>query len=407
MHFLGCVILSYVLICLSISYLIVYQHIFSYIIFYLYTLTDRFALYTRHELKYHLPTGSATHPEHVEETKEAWLKWRDNQLHSQTMLYRRFVSFWMEKYLGDEGNRLYFDYETFIDPELGPAEAVRLAQFLEEGMKASAMEWSLTSMEHATNAAEVTDKPRPFDQFLKGGEGGVDVGLEQAIDRAMKEAMKTLGNVEDVPCLWKEIVYDTVRSAYKEAVLPEAVAAAVGVEEGGRMRRALQEEQQETPQQPQEGGGGGDEHPTITFDGGDWNPDIHPLTPENLMGISQMLLELMNRWSRHQRLLTIMSKYHREVNRAYLEMSGTLDAALKEREELDKRAEQQKQQQQQAAKGDSDAPPAVPAAAAAVVVTKPEEPPPKLHPFHIIQASPPNTASTVAVRLIILNFFSR
>ena len=142
-------------------------------------------IHHRHELKYHLPTGSATHPEHVEETKKAWLKWRDNQLHSQTMLYRRFVSFWMEKFLGDEGNRLYFDYETFIDPELGPAEAVRLSQFLEEGMKASAMEWALTSMEQASLKKDTTDKPQPFDQFLKDGGSP-----EEAIDRAMKEAMK-------------------------------------------------------------------------------------------------------------------------------------------------------------------------------------------------------------------------
>jgi hypothetical protein len=43
-----------------------------------------------------------------------------------------------------------------------------------------------------------------------------------------------------------------------------------------------------------------------------------------------MLLELMNRWSRHQRLLSILAVYHREVNRAYLEITGQLDGAIVE-----------------------------------------------------------------------------
>ena len=84
-------------------------------------------------MREHLPTGSSTHPEHSKAINAAWIKWRETQLHSQTMLYCRFVSFWMEKYLDQEGSRAYFSYEEFIDGATGPQEAVRLGGKEEEG----------------------------------------------------------------------------------------------------------------------------------------------------------------------------------------------------------------------------------------------------------------------------------
>jgi len=82
-----------------------------------------------------------------------------------------------------------------------------------------------------------------------------------------------MARLEDVPCLWKSVVHH----------------------HGG---------EEESPS---------DENHWV------WSQEERPYLPEDLMEISNMLLELINRWSRHQRLLNILSKYHREVYKVYLE----------------------------------------------------------------------------------------
>ena len=268
------------------------------------------------------------------------------------MLYRRLVSFWMEKHLGDDGNRLFFSYEQFVDDEMGADEAVRLATFLEGGLETRAMEWVTSNMER--NGGKVV-----LDDGRQLGNG--ELTREETIDIAMKEAMQTMAPLEDVPCIWKNVVYSTI---------------SYSLDSGRNRRRSLQQE----------------ESKKFGFDCGDWIPSERPFTPENLMSMSQMLLELMNRWSRHQRLLAMLSGYHRDVNRAYLESTGKLDAALEERENLDKvqsspsvvNAEESNSnidpQQQQ---------------------SSPIEPQPAKAPFHIIQASAPHTRSTVTTNWLV------
>lgn len=289
------------------------------------------------------------------------------------MLYRRFVSFWMEKYLGDEGNRLYFSYESFTHDQSGPQEAARLATFLDEGIKASAIEWVMSSMEHSADA----EGSQPLDAFLKQG-----LSPEQSIDRAVEEASKYMINLEDVPCLWKEMVYETVQSSggYEETGRRQLLQQD---EEESNNNARLKEEDWISPEQ-----GRTKQHDNrrrlqeeeetsdnFTFEGGNWIPAERPYTPENLAAMSQMLLELMNRWSRHQRLLSILSVYHREVNSAYLESTGQLEGAIKERDRLAKNNNNPEQPQAQQPQPQVQTPPK-------------QEGTPSTISFHIIQASP-------------------
>ncbi|KAL3826673.1 hypothetical protein ACHAXA_001196 [Cyclostephanos tholiformis] len=212
-----------------------------------------------YELRNHLPTGSASLPQYSADSRNAWVNWRDKQLNSQMMLYRRFVSFWMERFTSkDEGSRLYFSYETFVDPMSGPGEA---------------------------------------------SEGDV------------------------------------------------------------RKRRSIVDDEEE--------------HRLLARN---WNSAERPYLPENLAEMSQMLLELMNRWSRHQRLLSILAVYHREVNRAYLEITGQLDGAIVEGDGLS-RAQQEQSLKRPQEKPASAGPSVLPHGS-----------------FHVIQASHPNAnvASIVA-----------
>ena len=316
-------------------------------------------------------------PEYASDIEEQWLKWRDNQLPSQLKLYRRFVSFWMEKYLGNDGSRIFFKYEDFVNEESGPLESVRLYNFLHEGITSSTLDWVMSSMgEGRLGPAVGEDKGKnddeggealPLDAYLKEGLTPAEV-----IEKAMEESTQTVVNLEDVPCIWKEVVYNTIQSSN---------------EKKGRPLH-------------QEYGDGTISNTTTSngysFDGGDWNPTDRPFTAENLAAMSQMLLELMNRWSRHQRLLATLSVYHREVNRAYLDSTGKLEDAIKERDELSKVVPdslegggQQKQQQEQQTAVSEGEPTQQQQAALQL-----EESPPVGHqsslPFHIIQASPPN-----------------
>ena len=325
----------------------------------------------------------------------------------------------MERYLSkDEGSRLYFSYENFVDPLTGPGEAVRLANFLAAGLRHNALEWVMNSMENYVDGGDgggsgsgsgSSAEEHPIDAFLKGGGrgtgtgtgrvGGVDVSPEEVIDRALDEATRTMVRDEEVPCVWREVVQSTMSAAFASA----SASASERKSEGDDKRRSLVQDDDEVeedkdeddnddsknrrrltgkPPPHEEGeGGGGITDINVVYGRADWNSSERPYTPENLAELSQMLLELMNRWNRHQRLLTIIAVYHREVNRAYLDITGQLDEAILERDRLS-RVQQQPPQQQ---------PPQ-------------QQPPPaglSLLPhgsFHVIQASHPNanTASVVA-----------
>ena len=228
----------------------------------------------------------------------------------------------MEKYEGDDGNRIYFAYENLVEEETGPDEAVRLAKFLEGGLRANAVEvlTSLVEIRHDVGF----------------GSSGGDLD-QDSIDRAVEEATKTMVKIEDVPCVWNEVVRNEleIASRFRNRRL-----------QNGEARRL----------------------PDVGSDGGTWSLTERPFTPEDLASISQMLLELMNRWSRHQRLLNMLARYHREVNMAYLEAIGQWEYAVVEQSHLigDQSLE-------------------LPVA----------DPRPTPRPFHIIQASPHHAGSTL------------
>lgn len=173
-----------------------------------------------------------------ERQRAAWITWRDSEFSSQLLLYREFVSFWMEKYLGKDEQRMYFSYESLVDDEEGAMEAVRLATFLEGGVKANAM--------------------------VMPGSNGVMVA----------EAVKTFANVNEVPCLWKDIVHATLSEK----------TPTTGVILG--------------------------EPNNVSFYGGE-----RPFMQEHLAATSEMLMESMKRWGHHKRVLMILSGYYQEVQR--------------------------------------------------------------------------------------------
>jgi len=113
----------------------------------------------------------------------------------------------------------------------------------------------------------------------------------------------------------------------------------------------------------------------------EWKSEHRPLTPENLVGLSQMLLELMDRWNSHQRVLTILSTYHREVNRVYIDSIGRLDEALRDHRQFDSNRPTNDVE----ANGASEATNRTGTSAA------------RVKSFHIIQASPPHTSSITVI----------
>lgn len=283
-----------------------------------------------YEMRNHLPRGSAVSAQYAVDSRETWTRWRDTQLKSQILLFRRFVSFWMERGFTskDETSRVYFSYEELIDPTTGPGETKRLAQFLEAGLKSSALESAMTSI-----AQQTTTTPSDNNEELP----------KDAIDIAVHDATMTMVHVEDIPCVWREVVWS--RSIIAES---SSSAEQVSAEE-----------------------------------------ETRPYTPENLADMSQMLLELMNRWNRHQRLLSILAVYHREVNKMYLELTSKLDEELQERDNTPQVKQQQPQKQQ---------PPAVKNEVSL------KSPLSILPNVHIIHASHPNADNNNMSSVIVLNW---
>lgn len=216
-----------------------------------------------YETRGHLPTGSVADADDAggDTVAAAWIRWRDGEFSDQIRFYGKFVTFWMEKYLGRDADRVFFAYEDLTDEGRGPGEAVRLARFLADGVKA--------------NAAEVLEQ-RGEDGT---GSGGPAAGGEAEF---VAEALGSFADVAEVPCVWKEIL-------------------------GG----ATSEGRAANPPTNPKGA-----HPEGEFVfRGEGSTAERPLTPENLEETSGMLSELMDRWSSHGRLVSILSGYLEEVDR--------------------------------------------------------------------------------------------
>ena len=283
---------------------------------------------SRHEMKNGWPTGTLHDPNYAKATLDAWENWRSHQFKSQIMLYRRFVSFWMEKYDGHDVNRIFFSYEDFLDEYKGQIEATRLSNFLKEGVRQS--------------------------------------GLHSVM---MQQVLNSFVEDREVGCVYKATVGVAMKQFEKRQAIPHG-------------RRTLQGA-------PPPNASANDKSKKSAADNGvhaiqsmcDWRPEHRPLTPENLMALSQMLLELMNRWNRHQRVLMILSAYHREVNRVYLDSINRLEEALREREKFDSNepADDAEANGASEATNESDSSGA------------------RVKTFHIIQASPPHASSTTVI----------
>jgi len=207
--------------------------------------------------------------EEMDEDTALWIKWRDDQFSIQLQHYRNFVSYWMERYGGHDDRRVFFSYEGLISEDTGVAETMRLASFLEGGIRANVVDMVLKGT--AGNKVENSDGS----------------GIAIAIDDSMyAEALESFATVEEVPCVWKDIVHATILSSSSldggEASSSSATAprGLGGLSEGAQSST-------------------------------DWRR--RPFTPENLVEMSKVLLEMMEMWNEHRRLLSILSGYQQEV----------------------------------------------------------------------------------------------
>ena len=70
----------------------------------------------------HFDLGEASVPE--------WVSWRDRMFESQMVQYREFVRYWISNFAQD--SRLVIAYEDIMNEKKGAADAVRLADFIQE-----------------------------------------------------------------------------------------------------------------------------------------------------------------------------------------------------------------------------------------------------------------------------------
>jgi hypothetical protein len=237
------------------------------------------------------------------------------------MLYRRFVSFWMERHIEDDNHRIFFTYESLVEWYKGPEDSKRLYDFIERAIKDNIVE-----------------------MVKSGGVDGVTFEDKDVINTLINDATKSLVKRDDAPCIWKELVAPATQIT----------------------NRRLQSV----------------DPPYSSSSGGEWDPIERPLTADNLAALSQMLLELMNRWSRHQRLLNIMAEYHRDVNKLYLEVA---------------KKEDQKPVQPLRDVGEDIVEDELLQPSPDKSKILPQSDPKMNKNFHIIQASPTHTASTIAM----------
>ncbi len=59
-----------------------------------------------------------------------WIEWRDRSAMSQINKFAKFVDYWMNRFDDMNDDRIFISYETLIDDNEGPQEAIRLNNFL-------------------------------------------------------------------------------------------------------------------------------------------------------------------------------------------------------------------------------------------------------------------------------------
>lgn len=59
-----------------------------------------------------------------------WIEWRDRLAMDQITKFGKFVDYWMERFDSFNGDRIFISYEVLTDDNDGPAEAVRINNFL-------------------------------------------------------------------------------------------------------------------------------------------------------------------------------------------------------------------------------------------------------------------------------------
>ena len=67
-------------------------------------------------------------PPSAQPPKEAWEEWRDENFESEFNSWQEQLSFWMSNFKGP--NRIILSYESLIDEETGPKDAMRMSLFL-------------------------------------------------------------------------------------------------------------------------------------------------------------------------------------------------------------------------------------------------------------------------------------
>jgi hypothetical protein len=116
--------------------------------------------------------------------RNAWMRWRDDNLPDQLRRYESFVSFWMDRHEGRHDERLYFSYEGLVDGLVGPTEASRLVKFLEGGVMSNI----------ATGHSS----------------GGDSRTTESTIAIANAVVGSSFADAEEVPCIWEDVVGTTM-----------------------------------------------------------------------------------------------------------------------------------------------------------------------------------------------------
>ncbi len=208
----------------------------------------------------HLPTsggGGAA-------ARDAWVRWRDDRLPDQLLLYESFVSYWMERHAGRDGERLYFSYEGLVDAGTGPGEVVRLARFLEAGVRSNAIVAmgpppSSSSVGGSAVSATIAEEAEAVVATIPEEAEAVVATIAEEAEAVVASSFV---DAREVPCVWEAVV---------RAAMPGR---------GAEDRRSSAD---------------------------------RPFTAEDVAGISGMLSRLMERYSGHGRLRDILSEYRREV----------------------------------------------------------------------------------------------
>ena len=81
-------------------------------------------------LSYEIKNNLAIHSQRAPVSD--WIEWRDRLAEAQIRKFGKFVDYWMERFQSIDRQRIWISYETLTDDNEGPAEAIRINNFLAE-----------------------------------------------------------------------------------------------------------------------------------------------------------------------------------------------------------------------------------------------------------------------------------